>query len=287
MSSSVPSRRFYVYVLCRPGDPPTPFYVGKGTGDRIDRHEQEARRGFRSKKCSIIRKIWKQGNKVQRYIMLETDDEREAFAYEVALIALYGSETLANQTAGGEGGRTLAPIVRMKISQTIRKALASPEARAEVSNRIRRALESPQLREQRRQHFQSLWDDPEHRAKMAEIHNDPEYLARQSAIQRTIKSDPAERARASAISKTLMEDPEHRAKVMANLEQMNSPEAIAANIERTKKSWADPVLREQRLSRMSEAQKRRWADPEQRAKMTAINKANGAKRKAIKGEFGT
>jgi hypothetical protein len=93
--------RFYVYVLCKPND--TPFYVGKGKGNRVYDHDAEARKGHRCHKCNTIRKIWKHGGQVRRYFVFTTDDEQEAYQHEKELIASYGRKNLTNSTDGGEG----------------------------------------------------------------------------------------------------------------------------------------------------------------------------------------
>src|SRR5690242_9527661 len=57
---------FYVYILRRPDG--RPFYVGKGIGDRVFAHENEARHpnDWRSNayKLNVIRSIWRSGNPV-------------------------------------------------------------------------------------------------------------------------------------------------------------------------------------------------------------------------------
>lgn len=119
---------FYVYVLARPNG--KPFYVGKGTGKRIFKHDYEARNGCPCHKCNIIRKVWRQGGEVQRYIMLETADEQEAFAYEIELIAMYGLPTLANRTAGGEGPSNPKDSTRAKMRAAKQGREHTPEMRA-------------------------------------------------------------------------------------------------------------------------------------------------------------
>jgi len=114
--SSIASPRFYVYVLARPDG--TPIYVGKGSGDRVHRHEVMARRGVKGHRYNIIRKIWASGGTVQKVIVFTTDDESEAFAYEQQLIAQFGRKTLANRSDGGEGasGHRKSPEVRARLS---------------------------------------------------------------------------------------------------------------------------------------------------------------------------
>ncbi len=123
--------RFYVYVLTRPNG--EPFYVGKGSGNRIDDHEREARAGHNCHKCNIIRKIWHEGGQVQRSFALRTDDEQEAFDCERQMIAFYGRDALANHTDGGEGFANLSAEARAKIRASLLGHPVSPETRAKVS----------------------------------------------------------------------------------------------------------------------------------------------------------
>ena len=95
--------RFYVYFLCHPDG--VPFYIGKGQGNRIVHHEKEARTGCECSKCQMIRTLWAQGDQVRYQIVLETDNEHAALAYERDLIRQYGLVNLTNQTEGGRGLR--------------------------------------------------------------------------------------------------------------------------------------------------------------------------------------
>lgn len=113
---------FYVYILCRPDKRATgggrAFYVGKGSGNRVYDHEAEARKGHACYKCRVIRKVWKQGGTIQRYIVFTTDDEQEAYDEEKRLIASYGRKNLTNGTDGGEGrtGLTSERSPKAKLS---------------------------------------------------------------------------------------------------------------------------------------------------------------------------
>jgi hypothetical protein len=116
--------QYYVYALARPTKGEwAVFYIGKGSKRRVFAHESEARSGHRCHKCNIIRKVWRNGGEIQRYILLTTESEQEAFDYEVAMIELHGRKNLANRTAGGEGGGMFGRIVseetrgRMSMAQ--------------------------------------------------------------------------------------------------------------------------------------------------------------------------
>jgi excisionase family DNA binding protein len=118
--------RYYVYELAEPNA--LPFYVGKGTGERIGDHEIEARQGCTCSKCKIIRELWGRGLEVERRTVFRTDDEAAAYAYEVHLIALYGRQNLTNRTDGGLGlGKcnpaTIAAIHAKRIKTLQRKRI--------------------------------------------------------------------------------------------------------------------------------------------------------------------
>lgn len=187
--------RFYVYILARSNN--KPFYVGKGQHDRVLDHESEARRGHKCHRCNIIRKIWKSGGEVQRYIIFTTDDESEAFAYECELIALHGRENLCNQTDGGEGASNPSKDVLDKRSASIRKALSTPEWITAQSERMK-----------------ALWRNPELRAK------------RQATIAQRLK-DPDLAAKRSASQKKRWADPEKRASTIAGQRSAEHPNASA------------------------------------------------------------
>lgn len=116
-------KRYYVYQLCYPNG--RPFYIGKGTGKRITHHRFEARRTDCScPKCQTIRKLWNEGLDYTREIVFWTDDQKEAYAKECELIALYGMENLCNRTAGGGGtrNRIVSEETRSKMRESGRRS---------------------------------------------------------------------------------------------------------------------------------------------------------------------
>jgi hypothetical protein len=87
--------KYYVYELIDPRDDSV-FYVGKGTGDRLDQHEKETAKGVSSKKCNKIRSIESAGFKIRKRKVASFFDEHDAYAFEAAKIVEYGKASLTN-----------------------------------------------------------------------------------------------------------------------------------------------------------------------------------------------
>jgi hypothetical protein len=267
--STVPQPRFFVYVLARPNG--KPFYVGKGQGRRVFRHDIEARAGHDCHKCNVIRKIWKSGGDVQRYIIFTTNDEQEALAYEVETIALYGRKNLTNKTDGGDGisgykhtaewrsklsatqkGRTATPETRAKLRAARRGFRYSPESRAKMSVSQRGRTASAETRAKLSASLKGRTFSLESRAKLAAAAKarwaNPEFRARASASMKVAHDNPETRARHSAASKARPFPPGFR----------------EAGIKENKTR----IISDGTRAKLSAASKARWDDPDERARMT-------------------
>lgn len=93
--------KWYVYELYDPRDNSV-FYVGKGSGNRINAHESEAKNGVCSHKCNKIRSLWRQNLKVGKRKVAYFWDEGDAYRHEAELITSY--DNLTNVVLGPAGG---------------------------------------------------------------------------------------------------------------------------------------------------------------------------------------
>lgn len=105
----------------------TPFYVGKGTGERVFWHEYEARHAddWRSNghKLGTIRALLREGTAVVYEIDRITDDEEAAYAREAELIALYKrlheGGSLTNLADGDGSGAGPSPLSKERHAVTL------------------------------------------------------------------------------------------------------------------------------------------------------------------------
>lgn len=115
----------YVYILRRPDG--RPFYVGKGEGQRVFAHENEARHpnGRRSNahKLNVIRAVWQSGQQVGYEIDHVCGHGGEAYLREAELITLWGrlheGGPLTNLAPGGGSDLGASPISKDKHSATL------------------------------------------------------------------------------------------------------------------------------------------------------------------------
>jgi hypothetical protein len=229
MTTTPNSITFYVYALARPVNKDWRiFYIGKGSKRRVFAHEQEARHGRKGHRYNVIRKVWREGGEIQRYILLTTEDEQEAFDYEKEMIALHGRENLCNQTDGGEGvtGLVISAETRGKLSIVSFARWSNPETRARILAARQKAM-----------------DDPGYREKHRRI-----------TIQRY--ANPDERHAQSKRMKSRLADPELRMRIGKRLSEviMSDPEARKKRSQQASAAWSNPEKRERRIAAIRAAQ---------------------------------
>lgn len=128
--------RHYVYVLSRPCR--TPFYVGKGIGDRALAHERDAiNTSLKSHKLNVIRALHAAGHRIG-YTLEFMESEAAALSRERFLIAQYGRYDLGhgpltNMTDGGEGPANFSEETRQKHRDTLAGIVEDGSPRSSVN----------------------------------------------------------------------------------------------------------------------------------------------------------
>lgn len=117
-------RKFYTYAYLRRNG--TPYYIGKGTGNRC------YKKGGRP--CGVPLDV-------SRILLLKQNlSEEEAFKHEVYMIAVFGRKDLGtgvlrNKTNGGEGtsGRICSDTTRTKLSSILTGRVISAKWKEKIS----------------------------------------------------------------------------------------------------------------------------------------------------------
>lgn len=121
---------FYVYALLRLDG--SPFYIGKGKGDRWLHHER-----YGSCNKHLVSIITNSGGTVPKIKLVEGVSSSEAAALEIAIIAMLGRHPdgpLVNLTDGGDGkvGYATPQETRIKIGRAHAGMKHSEETRARM-----------------------------------------------------------------------------------------------------------------------------------------------------------
>ena len=234
---------FYVYVYRDPrlSKNNQPVYVGKGAGDRDLSHWS---RGSHNKPFQdFISHLKQRGLVATCQRVFETEDEAEAFAKEIELIALYGRRnlktgTLFNLTDGGEGGSGTIKTAAHKAVDKYNsiKNWKDPAYQEKVAAGQRKAQGTPEARSRKSVNSTEAWADPAIRTK------------RQTGIKRA-RNTAASKNKTSKQAKAQWGDPEYAAMQTTNNKEIaNRAEVKAAKSAATKALWADPVWKEKMLA---------------------------------------
>ncbi|KAA3664636.1 MAG: hypothetical protein DWQ04_04715 [Chloroflexi bacterium] len=140
---------YYVYLLIAP-ETNKVFYVGKGTGNRIFAHLNNALNfPKQSDKLDTIRAIRDKGLQVKHLIHRHGLTEKEAFEVEASLLDFIGLEDLTNKVSGHNsiyrGQMTIAEVIAMYEAPIIE--IAEPALLITVNKLFRRSMAEEDLYE--------------------------------------------------------------------------------------------------------------------------------------------
>jgi hypothetical protein len=251
--------KFYVYVYVDGND--IPLYVGKGCGDRDQKHLYSCRLDDGSYWHNKLKKLLRE-NKIFRVIKLFNDlSEDQAYAWERGLIDYYGRKDnatgiLYNLTDGGVGS----------------------------SGSIMSHENIERNRELMRERMRILNTDPDWaaansercRARMLDLHTRPEFLATKAEILKVFNTDPKVKAAKVERLRVLNADPAFIAAKVERLRLLHSdsefmtflsdslraynadPIVKARKSEQFKTLNADPIFAAENAKRSSERIRKRW-----------------------------
>ena len=241
---------YYVYLYLREDE--TPYYVGKGKGNRA----------FSKSGRSVHLPLDK--TKIIFYSKNLTEDE--AFKLEKELIKKYGRKDngtgiLTNLTDGGEGisgqihseesknkircaknnpealkkasEKTKAwnknnPEARKKASEKVKEFFKNPENRKKHSEKAKENFKNPEVRKKVSDQLKEYFKNPENRKKASEkgkqYFKNPENIKKLSERAKEYFKNPENRKKASEKRKQYYENPENRKK---HSERVSRPEVGA------------------------------------------------------------
>ena len=156
-------KKYYTYAYLR--EDKTPYYIGKGTGNRAY--------------CRARRERIKRPKDRNRILILKQfDNEADAFKHECYMIAVLGRKSeggiLHNITSGGEGtsfpksaehkrkigeahrGRHFSDKTRARMSESAKKKVLSPEHKAKL-DKCRKAKKGKPWPAARRAAYEARW----------------------------------------------------------------------------------------------------------------------------------
>jgi len=177
--------KFYVYHLIDPRTG-TPFYVGKGQGNRLFQHIHDVINGRipngNNYLFNKIRKILSLGLKIECKKIIEHISEQQSFLIEKAEIQKHGMRgkgILCNLSLGGEGNggykHTLEQIEKHR--QSLKKRFSDPVFLAEHRKRMKQIHSTPEAKKKNSQRIKQFYQ------------NNPLQIKKLSTIQKKLWRD--------------------------------------------------------------------------------------------------
>lgn len=271
---SLQNKPHYIYTLAYPESMGgAVFYIGKGVGKRIHEHEGEARRGVKSHKCNIIRKIWTNDDQVVKTKLAFFETHEEACLYEIALI--FFMDGLVNLTYGGDGAPGAVPSEEtlLKRSMALKGRAVSAEHRRKISESRKGRKGHPMSEETQRKIYESNLGrvfSEETRRKISEAHKGRTFTAehRQKLSEANTRRRPA--------------TPETRAKMSAGLKGRTVPRHSEEHRRKNSEAHKGKIHSEETRHKMSEANKGKQFSEEHRGKLSEKAKRREAQKRAMR-----
>lgn len=222
---------YYVYSLSYPDG--TPFYIGKGKGNRINDHGTT--RGRLRRVNAVLDEIRNAGGQCLRAILRDGMTEDEAFSYERLIISEIGrapNGPLVNSNDGGHGGRNPSEETRQRLADAARAQPKPPRDHMVEMNRRR----GPWTAEQRRKlsdalKGRKLSEDTKLKlsaaARERKIWGDAEHMRKCAAIRNANTSEETRRKLSEAAKKQVWDDERRRNLSEAQKGRVNSAESNA------------------------------------------------------------
>jgi len=148
---------YYTYAYLR--EDGTPYYIGKGEGNRA----------YKKAKNEI-----KPPKDKSRIIFLKNNlTEQEAFNHEIYMIAVFGRKDLGtgilrNKTDGGDGVKNMSEITKKKISRARKGIIFSDEHRENIGKAFRGKKLNDNRKKQISIQTKKNWENPDYRKKQME-----------------------------------------------------------------------------------------------------------------------
>jgi hypothetical protein len=214
---------FYVYAFLRPDG--TPYYVGKGSGDRAYRNRHRSVKAPRHKGLIVFLRVGLA--------------ESVAFQWEMNYIRFWGRKDtgtgmLRNRTDGGEGpsGHVKSPETRAKLALAGRGRILTAEERAKIAAAATGRVPSAETRTKIGAAHKGKTVSGESRAKLSEALKRRIVSAKTrekiSAAHKGRAVSAETREKISAARKGKKLSAKHRAKIAAaGLGRTRSPESVA------------------------------------------------------------